>query len=150
MRAYPQTAYGYYATSYIKRSRNSDTMSKNLTNNYIFRKFTCGLTKIQAANLCFKSVRTVTRWDKGQEIPPECRRLMKLYSCCDLEAVNEDWRGWRIKAGRLVTPNGWSLSPDRIITGNALLEINAENDRQCKAMILKTARLLQNLPDRKR
>ncbi|WP_370646477.1 DUF3653 domain-containing protein [Photobacterium sp. OFAV2-7] len=122
------------------------TMSKKLTNNYIFRKFTCGLSKIETAKLCFKNVRTITCWDSGQEIPPECKRLMKLYCCRDLEAINENWRGWKIVKGRLVTPNGWTLTPDRIVTGNALLEINADHDRYSKAVIMQTARLLRNLP----
>ncbi|WP_036799685.1 DUF3653 domain-containing protein [Photobacterium marinum] len=123
-------------------------MSKNLTNNYIFRKFTCGLSKKEVSELCFKSVRTVTRWDAGQEIPPECRRLMKMYAGRELGAIGDIWRGWWLSKEELVTPNGWSLNPDRIITGNALLEINAENDRQAKAHILRTARLLKNLPEK--
>nr|WP_255725123.1 DUF3653 domain-containing protein [Photobacterium sp. OFAV2-7] len=71
---------------------------------------------------------------------------MKLYCCRDLEAINENWRGWKIVKGRLVTPNGWTLTPDRIVTGNALLEINADHDRYSKAVIMQTARLLRNLP----
>ena len=120
-------------------------MSKKLTNNYIFRKFTCGLSKIEAANLCFKSVRTVTRWDNGQEIPPECRRLMKMYSGRELGALNENWDGWRINKEELIVPGGWSLTPDRIITGNALLELNNENDRVYKMKIMKAARLLNTI-----
>lgn len=121
-------------------------MSKFLTNNYIFRKFTCGLTKKETAELCFKSVRTVTRWDAGQEIPPECRRLMKMYAGRELGGIGDIWRGWRISREELITPSGWGLSPDRIITGNALLEINAESDSKTKAEILRTARLLRKLP----
>ncbi|WP_415721582.1 DUF3653 domain-containing protein [Photobacterium ganghwense] len=135
----------YYASPCVTRDAKSDTMSKKITNNYIFRKFTCGLSREETAELCFKTVRTVTRWDEGQEIPPVCRRLMKLYSCRDLEAINENWRGWKIKHGELVTPNGWSLTPDRIVTGNALLEINAEDDRKTKAAIMKAARLLRKV-----
>nr|WP_237157062.1 DUF3653 domain-containing protein [Photobacterium rosenbergii] len=71
---------------------------------------------------------------------------MKLYSCRDLAAINDDWRGWQIKQGELVTPNGWSLTPDRIVTGNALLQISAENDREMKAAIIRTARMLNRLP----
>ncbi|MDV5168816.1 DUF3653 domain-containing protein [Photobacterium rosenbergii] len=123
-------------------------MASKLTENYIFRKFVCGLSKERVAELCFKSVRTVTRWDSGHKIPPECRRLMKLYSCRDLAAINDDWRGWQIKHGELVTPNGWTLTPDRIVTGSALLQISAENDREMKATIIKTARMLNRLPSR--
>lgn len=126
-------------------SAQSDTMSKKISNNYIFRKFTCGLSKKETANLCFKTVKSVTLWGEEQEIPPVCRRLIKFYSCRDLEAINEDWRGWKMKHGELITPNGWSLTPDRIVTGNALLEINAEDNRRTKAAIMKSARMLKKI-----
>ncbi|WEM44740.1 DUF3653 domain-containing protein (plasmid) [Photobacterium sp. DA100] len=71
---------------------------------------------------------------------------MKLYSCRDLAAINDNWRGWQIKQGELVTPNGWTLTPDRIVTGNALLQISADSDRELKAAIIRTARLLHQLP----
>jgi hypothetical protein len=51
-----------------------------MTKNYIFREFECGLSKEETAKLCFKSLRTITDWDKGKEIPPECKRLMRLTS----------------------------------------------------------------------
>ncbi|WP_415721613.1 DUF3653 domain-containing protein [Photobacterium ganghwense] len=70
---------------------------------------------------------------------------MKIYSCRDLESLHDDWRGWKIKQGELITPNGWTLTPDRIISGNALLEINAEDDRKAKALIIRTARMIQKL-----
>ncbi len=54
-----------------------------MTKNYVFREFECGLSVEQAAELCFKSVRTVKEWDKGKEIPKECRRLMR--NQCRLE-----------------------------------------------------------------
>ncbi|WP_064608587.1 DUF3653 domain-containing protein [Photobacterium sp. J15] len=117
-----------------------------LTKNYIFRFYQCGLSIENTAKLCFKTVRTVTQWDKGKSIPPECKRLMRMYSGLELDPLGDEWRGWSIRGGRLITPNSWSLTPDRIITGNALLEINAENDRKLKAEIIKTARLLRKLP----
>ena len=123
-----------------------DIMTKKHSENYIFRKFICGLSKIEAANLCFKTVRTVTRWDSGQDIPPECRRLMKMYSGRELGVFHERWEGWRISKEKLIIPGGWNLTPDRIITGNALLEIGAEQDSKNKATIIQTARRLKNLP----
>jgi len=70
---------------------------------------------------------------------------MKMYSGRELGALNENWEGWRINKEELIIPGGWSLTPDRIITGNALLEINTDNDRQCKIKIMKAARLLNSL-----
>ncbi len=36
------------------------------------------MTKEEVAELCFKSVRTVTGWDEGNPIPPEYKRLMRM------------------------------------------------------------------------
>lgn len=130
---------------FLFRNMTHSNQRRKITDNLIFRMYKCGLSIEETATLCFKSVRTVTEWDRGKPIPPECRRLMKIYSCRDLEPLHEDWRGWKIKKGELITPSGWAITPDRIISGNALLEIDAENDRKTKATIIRTARLLQRL-----
>lgn len=117
-----------------------------LTPNAYFRIYTCGLSVKNTAELCFKSVNTVAGWDRGRDIPPVCRRLMKIYSNRNLDPIDDNWRGWRISKGELVTPNGWTLTPDKIVLGNALIEIDAESDRKHQAEILKVARLLKNLP----
>lgn len=54
-----------------------------MTKSYVFREFECGLSVEQAAMLCLKSVRTFQEWDKGKEIPKECRRLKR--NQCRLE-----------------------------------------------------------------
>lgn len=116
--------------------------SHELTENYIFRFFRCGLSIEDTAKLCFKSVRTVTSWDKGKPIPPECKRLMRMYCGLELDPLADEWRGWSIRRGLLITPNRWTLTPDRIIAGNALIEIGAENDRKNLSTIMKVARLI--------
>ncbi|WP_279143178.1 hypothetical protein [Photobacterium phosphoreum] len=121
-------------------------MRTNLTQNYVFRKFTCGLSKKDTAELCFKSVTTITRWDKGRPIPPECKRLMRIYKGMELATINPNWEGWKIKNGELTNSAGVSLRPEQILTGYALLEINSENERALKTKIIQTARMLRNLP----
>lgn len=130
---------------FLLRNMTHSNQRRKITDNLIFRMYKCGLSIEETAKLCFKSVRTVTDWDNGKPIPPECRRLMKIYSGRDLEALHDDWRGWKIKQGELITPNGWTLTPDRIISGNALLEINADEDRKSKATIIRAARLIQSI-----
>lgn len=125
-------------------------MTNKVTENQIFRKFTCGLSVSETADLCFKSVRTVTRWDAGQEIPPECRRLMRMYSGRELSPLNDNWKNWRVGKGVLITPNNYSLTPDQILTGNALLEIGEKEDLKRASIIMRTARVIQNLPTYKR
>ncbi len=51
---------------------------REMSKNYIFRELECQVTKEEIAELCFKSVRTVTGWDEGNPIPPECKRLMRM------------------------------------------------------------------------
>jgi len=70
---------------------------------------------------------------------------MKMYAGRQLGALDDSWQGWKINKEELIIPGGWSLTPDRIITGNALLEINTEKDSQQKAQIMRAARLLTNL-----
>lgn len=130
---------------FLLRNMTHRNKALKVTDNLIFRMYKCGLTVEETANLCFKSVRTVTEWDRGKPIPPECKRLMKLYSGRELEPLHDDWRGWRMNKSELITPNGWTLTADRVIAGNALLEINADNDRQAKATILKAARMIQQI-----
>ena len=80
----------------------------------LFRKFVCGLSKEDVAALCLKSVTTITRWDEGNPIPPECKRLMHIYTGMELAIINPKWKGWRIR------------------NGNALLEIDSENESTFK------------------
>lgn len=39
-----------------------------MTKNYIFREFECGLSIEETAKLCFKNVSTIKKWDAGQEV----------------------------------------------------------------------------------
>ncbi len=49
-----------------------------MTKNQLFRQFHCNLTIEETAKLCFKSVSTIKRWDSGDTIPKECKRLMRM------------------------------------------------------------------------
>ncbi|ODS04745.1 hypothetical protein VSF3289_03884 [Vibrio scophthalmi] len=50
---------------------------RDMTKNYVFREFECGLSIEQTAELCFESIRTVKSWDEGSEIPDVCKRLIR-------------------------------------------------------------------------
>ncbi|WP_216602208.1 regulator [Vibrio pectenicida] len=87
-----------------------------MTKNYIFREFECGLAREQTAELCFKSVRTLTEWE-----------------------------GFRVSNGKLQVPNGKFISPQGIITGIAFFEIGADLENKIKSEVLKYARLISKL-----
>ena len=70
---------------------------------------------------------------------------MRMYSYRDLSPLNDGWQGWKISKGKLITPDGWQLTPDRIIMGNALIEIEAEDELRFKREVLRTARILKKI-----
>ncbi|NOI77335.1 regulator [Vibrio coralliilyticus] len=115
-----------------------------MTKNYIFRELICGLSIEETANLCFKSVRTVKEWDKGKEIPKECKRLMRRQSRLELSSHRE-WEGFRMKNEKLELPTGKMVSPQEILTGIALLEIGSELELKTSIKILQYARVIAKL-----
>ncbi|MCG9583721.1 regulator [Vibrio tubiashii] len=112
-----------------------------MTKNYIFREFECGLTVEDTAKLCFKSVRTVKGWDSGKEIPKECKRLMRLSKGAML-STSKEWEGFRMRYNRLELPTGKLASAQEILTGIALLEIQSELELKTTTKLLKFAREL--------
>ena len=115
-----------------------------MTKNYIFREFECGLTVEQAAKLCLKSVRTIKKWDEGKTIPPECRRLMRMNNGKEL-SICEEWENFVMRHDRLELPTGQLVTARQIMIGVALLELGASNDPKIAHRILKYARILKNL-----
>lgn len=117
---------------------------REMTKNYIFRKLECQLTKEQTAELCFKSVRTITRWDEGQRIPPECRRLMRMAKGREL-GVTSDWKLFKVHYDKLELPTGQLVSAQQIMLGIALLEIQSDIELKTSQKLLKHARTIAKL-----
>lgn len=115
-----------------------------MTKNYIFREFECGLSIEQTAELCFKSVRTVKEWDKGKDIPKECKRLMRRHSSLELSHT-PDWEGFRMKNNKLELPTGQFVTAQEILAGIGLLEIGSELELKTSTKILKYARVIAKL-----
>ncbi len=112
-----------------------------MTKNFIFRFYECRLDIEETAKLCFKSVRTVKKWDKGSTIPRECKRLMRMYKCRVLYD-NDEWGGFSVERNKLKTPTGQIASAQQILLGLALLEINSELEIKTSRHLIKTARML--------
>ncbi|MDN3617013.1 DUF3653 domain-containing protein [Vibrio gallaecicus] len=112
-----------------------------MTKNQIFREFNCRLSIEDTAKLCFKSVKTVTRWDKGGAIPPECKRLMRMYSGREL-SPREEWSDFQMIHDRLVLPTGLKMSPEQVLTGAALLEVLSTGEIIVLGKLVRYAREL--------
>ncbi|MBS4691631.1 regulator [Aeromonas veronii bv. veronii] len=90
-------------------------MRRNITKNFIFRWFECGLSPEETAKLCFVSVTEVTLWDEGKPIPPACKRVMRMAVGRELPTVfTRYWDGWRMSGHHLITPAGTYLSRQRL------------------------------------
>ncbi|WP_019277005.1 phage protein [Vibrio coralliilyticus] len=115
-----------------------------MTKNYIFREFECGLSIEETAKLCFKTVRTVRDWDKGKEIPKECRRLMRMVSGREISS-HEEWENFQVLHDKMLLPTGKYISPQELLTGIALLEIQSELELKTCTSILKYARAIARM-----
>lgn len=85
-----------------------------MSKNYIFRELECQMTKEEVAELCFKTLRTVTGWDEGKPIPPECKRLMRMAKGREL-SVSEDWIQLKMLYDRMELPTGQVVRPQQNI-----------------------------------
>ncbi|MEZ8449090.1 regulator [Vibrio splendidus] len=112
---------------------------REMSKNYIFRELECQMTKEEVAELCFKTERTVTGWDEGKPIPPECKRFMRMAKGREL-STNEEWQQFRVHYDKLELPTGQLVSAQQVLLGVALLEIQSELELMTTAKVLKYAR----------
>lgn len=117
---------------------------REMTKNYIFRELECQLTKEQTAELCFKSVRTVTRWDEGKLIPPECKRLMRMSKGREL-GTTQEWKGFKVHYDKIELPTGQMVTPQQILLGMALLEIQSELEIETSTKIARCVRAIARI-----
>ncbi len=120
------------------------TKFRKMSKNYVFREFECGLSVEEAAKLCFKSVRVVKLWDSGKPIPPECKRLMRMTKGREL-ATSEAWENFKMHKDTLELPTGQLVTPQEILTGIALLEIQSPSDTETLTRLIKYARCIAGL-----
>lgn len=118
--------------------------SREMSKNYIFRELECQMTKEEVAELCFKTVRTVTGWDEGKPIPPECKRLMRMAKGREL-SVSDDWIQFKMLYDRMELPTGQVVRQQQILVGIALLGIQSELEIKTSTSLLKLARAIAEI-----
>ncbi len=102
------------------------------------------MTKEEVAQLCFKTVRTVTGWDEGNPIPPECKRLMRMAKGREL-SVCEEWEQFKMLYDSMELPTGQVVRPQQILAGIALLGIQSELEIKTSTQLLKIARSIAKI-----
>ena len=99
------------------------------------------MTKEEVAELCFKTVRTVTGWDEGKPIPPECKRLMRMAKGRELSSC-EEWGQFKMLYDRMELPTGQIVRPQQILAGIALLSIQSDLELKTSTKLIKLSRVI--------
>jgi hypothetical protein len=72
-----------------------------------------GIPAETIALLCKVSITTARRWKKGRRRMPETARMILA---ADLGCFDPAFRGWSIRDGKLVSPEGWEATAGDILT----------------------------------
>ncbi|MDC5704910.1 regulator [Vibrio europaeus] len=115
-----------------------------MTKNQIFRQFHCNLSIEDTAELCFKSVSAVKRWDEGSTIPKECKRLMRMQRRLELSSTRA-WQSFNMRNNYLELPTGQLITAQQILAGAGLLEISSELETRNTSQLLRLARSLDKI-----
>jgi hypothetical protein len=78
----------------------------------IARNACYGLPAEEIARRCRVDVATARRWKRGARCPPRTA-LMILVE--DLGCFDPAWKGWCIRDGQLISPEGWAASPGDVL-----------------------------------
>ena len=105
------------------------------------------MTKEEVAKLCFKSVRTVTGWDEGNPIPPECKRLMRMAKGREL-SISENWEQFKMLYDSMDLSTGQVVRPQQILAGIALLGIQSELEIKTSTYLLRVARSIARIKEK--
>lgn len=76
-----------------------------------------GITINEIAAICKVSVKTATRWKRGQAVPP-ATALMILSA--DIGHLAADWRGWTVRGNELISPEGWAITMGAVLSAPLL------------------------------
>lgn len=70
-----------------------------------------GIPIKQIVEICQVDVTTARRWVRGATCPPQ-HVLLYLHARYyqDLGVIDPDWRGWKLRHGCLISPEGWQMT----------------------------------------
>jgi hypothetical protein len=71
-----------------------------------------GIPTAEIARICLVNERTARRWKDGARRPP-ATSLMILSA--DLGVFDPAWRGWVIRRGKLMSPEGWEVTAGEVL-----------------------------------
>ncbi|HWK75383.1 MAG TPA: hypothetical protein VNQ81_13985 [Povalibacter sp.] len=73
-----------------------------------------GLSALLLADITGVHIETAKRWKRAGQLPAAHRAIVQLKTVGDLGMLNPHWRGYRLYADRIWTPEGAWVSPGDI------------------------------------
>lgn len=58
---------------------------------------------------------TARRWKRAKKLPAAIARLLRLVLGGELGEISRAWRGWSLREGELVSPEGWTFKAGEIL-----------------------------------
>lgn len=85
----------------------------NEANFRAFARQACyGIPADEIARRCCVDVATARRWKRGATRPSQAAVMILLD---DLGSFDPAWKGWRIRNGALVSPEGWAVTQNDVL-----------------------------------
>jgi uncharacterized protein DUF3653 len=72
---------------------------------------TYGIPAEEIARICQVGIRTARRWKSGESAMPKTAEMLLAG---DLGMLDREWRGWKIRKGQLISPEGWMATPGHV------------------------------------
>lgn len=69
-----------------------------------------GCAPLAVAQVLGVPLRTVNRWARQGSMPAQWALLYALYTDADLGVIDERWRGFKLREGSLILPEGTALT----------------------------------------
>jgi len=76
-----------------------------------------GIPASEIARLCQVDLATARRWKRGASCPPKTALLILE---ADLGCFDPAWRGWVLRCGNLVSPEGWAITVSDVLSAPLL------------------------------
>ena len=71
-----------------------------------------GLNIKEIARICKVSLKTANRWKDGTTCPPQTALFVLSR---DLGVFDPQWRGWTLRDGVLISPEGWEITASDVL-----------------------------------
>lgn len=88
---------------------------------------------------------TANRWKRNRKLPPIARRLMEILLAGDLKHLSNQWHGWNILRGILISPENETFTPGEVRAGRLHRENAADHSDRVRQLRTELEELRKTL-----